>query len=173
MSYQCYVFENVLDAIHCIEQYTQLGGDKEAIKVLIEDVSHGQQFSAAGLHHIDYLNQITSANHIEANAQYQEKQPRFFVGITNGQFTPGVVSGSFGDVETNAMEALDAYGLSEQRAMHALEEIRKGNILVFVPSEHNNYRSHRLHETMSAAFGENNSSRYSSEQIFATAAYMI
>lgn len=173
MAYHCYVFENEHDVVESIEHYAQLGGDKNEIKVLIKDVSYGQSLSASGLHHIDYLNEITAANHIEADLQHQTNQPRIFVGVTTGQFTSGVVSGSFGDDQTNAMEALDAYGLSEHRAADALKALRTGSLLVFVPEEQIDYRSHRLHDTMSAAFGENNNSDSSTERFFSKAAYSI
>lgn len=159
MSYKCYVFEHASDLINSVNEYQQHGGNLNDVKVLIKDVEYGQVLSSAGLHHIDYLNQIISASHSEEDSDQDiGERPPFFFGLTTGQNVPGVISGFFDFDKTNAMEALGAYGLSEERARQALDELRVGRLLLFVPLEHSTgNRYDTLHDTLDASFGKDSS----------------
>ena len=157
MSYNCFVFEHSQQLINSIEKYKQQGGDETQLKILIKDIDHGQLLSASGLHHIDYLSEIIDANHRVEEQQHHDDLPRYFVGVTTGQNNPGVVNASFGQDITSATEVLLAYGLSEERASEALNALRAGHYLLFVPQQSHHVHSehgHYLHDALSASFGE-------------------
>jgi|GEM_PF-6867843 len=177
MNYKCYVFDQASALINSIEQYKEAGGQLDDIKVLIKDVDHGRQLSASGLRHVDYLSEISNANQQTDYRQHGQDEPHYYFGLslTSGQYA-GVVNGSYDDdhLSMNGMNALLAYGLSEDRAREAFEALRAGHFLLFVPIEEGNQnRYFNLGQALSASFGEMNNRSGQESEAIRGAAYTI
>lgn len=159
MSYQCYVFNRAHTLINSVEQYKNNGGNVADLKILIKDIEHGQLLSAAGLHHVDYLYEITDTNHKVEVQQDQNGYAPYFLGFhttSGGQNFPGFPGALFGALnngDASGLDALEAYGLSDELARQALESLRAGQYLLFVP-KHETGERFKLSNVLSASFGD-------------------